>query len=337
MSAPIRVMPSYLQHRYNAQLYAPLQSRVELVRFQKEREALLTELPTVQIFHMHWPELLLDADPEPHIRLIEDLAEAKIPIVWTQHNLLPHRDDPAWSANYQRWADAAQGVIHHSHWGMERALAYRSYRSDAIHRVIPHGHWEPLIDSGVRYDKDELAREYGLTPGRTHLGILGAPRASKDLRLAVDGFLASGRDDLDLAIFSVRRDDRLPEHPQIRTFTYKAVPRSEYNRRLALIDVLLLPFRRDTDMLTTGLVGDVIGAPKAALISEWPYLIEVLGETAIAYGDDVDGLAAAIAALNPASIELSAQRSGDLRDTYSWQRSAEKTCLLLHDVLAAGA
>jgi hypothetical protein len=330
-------MPSYLLHRYNAQLYAPLEGRVELVRFQRDREELLDALRTVQLFHMHWPELLFKTNPAPHIRLIQRLNDANIPIVWTQHNLLPHRDDPAWTANYQLWADAAHGVIHHSHWGMEQALGFRSYREDAIHRVIPHAHWGPLIDPSVHYNKAEIARDYGLTPGRTHLGILGAPRASKDLRLVVEGFVASGRDDLDLAIFSLHVDDRLPEHPRIRTFPYKSVPRAEYNRRLALIDVLVLPFRPDTQMLTTGVVGDVIGASKAALISDWPYLLEMLGETAIVYGNDAKGLAETLAALDAASIERSAELSGELRDAYSWERSAEETYQLLLDVLAANA
>jgi hypothetical protein len=330
-------MPSYFLHRYNAQLYAPLRGRVELVRFQRKREDLLKELRTVQLFHMHWPELLFKTDPVPHLRLIELLEDANIPIIWTQHNLLPHRNDPAWNANYQLWADAAQGVIHHSQWGMEQALGFRAYREDAIHRVIPHAHWGSLIDPDVRYDKADLARDYGLTPGRTHLGILGAPRASKDLQLVVEGFLASGREDLDLAIFSLRPEDRLPEHPRIRTFTYKAVPRDEYNRRLALIDVLVLPFRRDAQMLTTGVVGDVIGASKAALISDWPYLIEMLGDSAIVYGNDAKGFAGALAALDTQTIERSAKLSGELRDTYPWERSAEETYQLLLDVLAANA
>jgi len=89
-------------------------------------------------------------------------------------------------------------------------------------------------------------------------------------------------------------------------------------------------------MLTTGLVGDVIGASKAALISDWPYLIEILGETAIVYGDDSAGFAATLATLDAAAIERSAQLSGELRDTYPWERSAEETWLLLKDVLASG-
>ncbi len=340
MTAPLRVMPSFFRHRYNVQLYDPLRGRVELVRFPRklpfDDPDFLTGLRAAQIFHMHWPELLLGHDPAKHARLIGHLCEQGIPIVWTQHNLLPHRADPAWSAIYQLWADAALGVIHHSHWGMERALDVRPYRADAIHRVIPHGHWGGLIEPSEPYDREQLARDYGLEPCRTHLGILGAPRVSKDLGLVIDGFIASGRDDLDLANFSLGPDDRFPEHPRIRSLPYQEVSRAEYNRRLALIDVLVLPFRRDAQMLTTGLVGDVIGASKAALISDWPYLTEILGETAICYGHDAEGLAGAIAALEPASIERSAQLSGELRDTYPWERSAEETWLLLKDVLASG-
>ncbi len=225
MSESFRVMTSTRGHRYDRALYAPLAGRVALVlfpaSFPDEEPELLTALDGVQIFHLHWPELMLGPNRAAHARLIELLEQRNVRVVWTQHNLQPHTPHRSWQSIYQLWADAAHGVIHHSHWGMARALEFRSYRHDAIHRVIRHGHWGAVRINDRALDREELARPYKMAPERTHLGILGAPRPAKDIRLAVDGFLESGRDDLDLTIFSLADDDIVPKHPRIRARPYR--------------------------------------------------------------------------------------------------------------------
>jgi glycosyltransferase involved in cell wall biosynthesis len=333
----IRVMTSKQGHRYDRALYAPMAERVRQVAlpgsFSDTERELLAALEGVDIFHMHWPEFVCGPNRQGHVRLIELLEERNVQIVWTQHNLLPHAGHRAWPGIYQLWADAAMGVIHHSRWGMERALGARSYRPDALHRVIRHGHWGAARVNREALDRDELARPYKMAPERTHLGIIGAPRPAKDIRMAVDGFLESGRDDLDLTIFSLGEGETLPRHPRLLGRPHKFVDRDVFNRRLAFIDILLFPIRPDGTMLTTGLVGDAIAVAKPAIVSDWPFLTETFGDAAIEFGSDAAGLSRCLAELDLSTLDDRSVAMRALQPEYAWERSAEATLELFEELL----
>lgn len=329
----LRVLTSHYQHPYHRALYDRLSPRIidaPIPAWAWDDSAILDAiLLGVDQFHLHWPEWFLGPDIVHHQRFIESLRRAEVRIVWTQHNLLPHAGGSEWAAIYQAWAEAADAVIHHSHWGMARALNTYRYSPQTRHRVIPHGHWAPLLADSANVDRAEVESELGLTSGRLHLGIVGAPRPAKDIRLAVDAFVASGRDDLDLLILSLAADDPMPDHPRIRAYRYENVPRSVYNRRLAVIDVFVLPFAADGTMLTTGLVGDVVGLGRSALVSDWPYLTEVLADAAICYGRSVDDLAACLRSLTSDQLIAAASASQSLQAVYAWDTIAEQTSTLL--------
>ena len=337
MANQIRVMTSKRGHRYDTALYAPMTGRVRQVAlpasFPDTEAELQAALAGVDIFHLHWPEFMFGPNRQGHARLIELLDERGVRIVWTQHNLLPHAAHSAWPGIYQLWADAALGVVHHSHWGMERALASRRYRPDAQHRVIRHGHWGTVRVNEEALDRDELARPYKMAPERTHLGIMGAPRPSKDIGLAVDGFLASGRTDLDLTIFSLGEGETLPNHPRLLGRRYTNVNRTTYNRRLAYLDVLLFPIRPDGTMLTTGLVGDAIGVAKPAIVSDWPFLTETFGNAAIEFGSDAAGLSRCLAELDLSTLDDRSEAMRALQDEYAWERSADETLGLFEELV----
>ena len=164
MTDPVRVLSSRFGQRYENALYEPMVGSVERLRFPTsfpdDDGDLLRLLPSVDIFHLHWPELLLPPDLTIHLRLIERLEDAGVKIVWTQHNLLPHVSHPEWPAIYASWADAADGVIHHSEWGMARALEFREFRPNAVHRVIRHGHWGALRQPLPEWNRTLLAENY---------------------------------------------------------------------------------------------------------------------------------------------------------------------------------
>ena len=95
--------------------------------------------------------------------------------------------------------------------------------------------------------------------------------------------------------------EAVPDDPRITALPYAEVPRDEYDRRLATIDVLALPLEGGT-YLTTGQVADAVGAGIPALVSPWPYLTEVLGGLAIPYGRTAADLAATIDGLDDATL-----------------------------------
>ncbi len=332
----LNVMSSRFLHPYHRELYGQMADHVIDFPFPQDDFQNASDKTScfqqIDIFHMHWPELVLDAEIASHTELIQTLKHLGIRIVWTQHNLLPHRDAPVWIDIYQAWANAADAVLHHSHWGKERALSFRGYAQEAIHAVIPHGHWGNLIENEGLDDGAEPGAEWIGKRERIQLGIMGAPREPKNVFEVVDSFLASDRADLELVIYSLRSDEEIPPHPRIYATRYRRGPRPVYNRRLSTIDVLILPFGDGGTMLTTGLVGDVVGMGIPALTSNWEYLHEMLGDAGIPFGLDSGDLTRCLNTLTREQLETAATASRKLQEDYSWSKIAAQTLSLLQHV-----
>jgi glycosyltransferase involved in cell wall biosynthesis len=259
-------------------------------------------------------------------------------VVWTQHNLAPHAA-PDDRALYQPWAELAAGVIHHSEWGRDAITHRYRFREDAIHRVIPHGHWGALIDAGGGADRRALRQaaeaELGLSPCDLRIGLVGAPRPGKDTQLLLDGFAGCRRDDLQLLVLC-HDGERVPDDRRITALPYEEVPRPVYDRRLAAIDVLALPLDGGT-YLTTGQVADAVGCGIPALVSPWPYLREVLGDAAIPYGRTAADLTATLESLDESALAPARAAVVRRREALDWTALAEPTWELLDEVAAEGA
>ncbi len=278
----LRVLTTAQTHHYHRGVYDPLSAQV--VDRQISTSRLLgdpTYLEAWDHFHLHWPEWFLGPDLGRHRAAIDALRSSGVRIIWTQHNLVPHDKDPRLPAIYEAWAAGADGIVHHSEYGRRRVTERYAFRDDAIHRVIPHLHFGHLIgDVGASATRDDGA------PIR--IGIVGAPRAEKNVQSVLDAFVATRRDDLELHVFSLGADDVVPDDRRITAVPYAMVDRAVYDERLRTLDAIVLPFD-EGDMITTGTVGDVVGAGIAAITSGWGYLSEALGAAAIRYGDDLAG------------------------------------------------
>jgi hypothetical protein len=231
----------------------------------------------------------------------------------------------------------AAGVIHHSEWGRGVIAERYDFRDDALHRVIPHGHWGPLMTSGVRTagDRAEAEAELGMAPCRLRIGLIGAPRPGKDTQLLIDGFAACGRDDLQLLVLC-HDGEKVPDDERITALPYDEVPRPVYDRRLATIDLLALPLDGSI-YLTTGQAADAVGAGIPALVSPWPYLREVLGDAGIAYGHTVDDLTATLDALDEATLAAARAALPERQAALDWTALAEPTWQLFDEVAARSA
>ena len=212
------------------------------------------------------------------------LAERRIPVVWTAHNLTPHDKRPdVFDPIYQVWAEAVDAVIHHSAWGEARMRERYRFPESTRHVVIPHGHFGAPVRGGGRppAGRDRGRAGAAARAGR-RIGLLGAPRAEKQVQAFLDGFAASDRDDLQLVCWSLGPDDVVPDDPRIAVAEpYEMVDADLYARRLAACDLLALPFDPDGEMLATGVAADVVGLGLGALVSDWGYLTEVLGAAGI--------------------------------------------------------
>jgi glycosyltransferase involved in cell wall biosynthesis len=323
-------------HWYDRCLYAPLRDRVDVrpvpYHLLDDPGRLAAALATVDVVHLHWPEWLTGTSAGRARRVAGTLRDIGVPVVWTQHNLAPHAAPDA-AALYEPWAESAAGVIHHSEWGRAAVAGRYAFAADAVHRVIPHGHWGPLMRPSSEIDRAAAEAELGLAPAALRIGLVGAPRPGKDTQLLIDGVHAATRSDVQLLVLS-GDGEHVPDDPRITVLPYEEVPRDRYDRRLATIDLLALPLEGGT-YLTTGQVADAVGAGLPALVSPWPYLTEVLGDAAIPYGRTAADLAATIDALDEATLARARAAVVDRRPALDWAVVAEDTYALFDEIAAA--
>jgi len=331
-----RVASTAKGHHYDRCLYEPLRGAVEEKQFPFEAfcdpERGRAAARAADILHMHWPEWT-SHDPAAHRAVLALLREERVRIVWTQHNLVPHGREPALTEVYQLWAAAADGVIHHSRAGEALVRARYRFRPDALHEVVPHPHFGHLMTPRTPDDRRATEKELGLRPCAIRLGVIGAPRPEKDVQLVLDAFAACPRDDLGLLVLSLG-GEQVPEDPRITALPYEMVAREVYDRRLAAIDLLVFPIVPG-ELLTSGVVGDAIGAGLPALVSGWPFLAETLGDAGIPFGATRDDLARCLVDLTAERLARAADASAALRDATSREAVARRTLAFLDRIGSA--
>lgn len=315
----LRVASSILFHGYDRSLYDPLAGRLrarqapwpgaDLVR-------LTDALADFDVLHVAWPEWWSGTDPARTAAVLDAVHASGVKIVWTMHNLLPHRWKTAdAAASYQLWAAAADGVIHHSDWGRAEAQATYAYGDHTLHLVNQHGHWGDRYRGVDRSARAEIERELGWEPCAIRLAVIGTARAEKDLQRVLDAFHAVPRDDLQLVI-RLSGDETVPDDPRIHV-DRESLPESAFVRRMGAIDALVLPFA-PTGMLTTGTAFDAIGAGVPAITSDWGFFDDVFAGADIRYGTSAEDLHRCFAALTPERIEAARQAMAARRPVFDW-------------------
>ena len=287
----VRIAVADPTHHYHRSLYDPLADDVVEVSFGghllHRPAGAMERLAHVDAFHLHWPEWFVDT-PEQADTFIELLEETGTTLVWTQHNLRPHREVERAEELYQRFASAARVVIHHSQWGREAVLArYRVPGRREARRAAPRP-LRRLDRHHCRGTRRRRASVWASSPAPCASASSARPAGRSRRTRSWTAFAASSRHDLQLLVLSLD-DEEVPDDPRITALPYEFVPRDEYNRRLAAVDVIALPFDPQGEMLTTGVVADVVGLGLPAIVSSWAYLTESLGAAGLVY-DDYDHL-----------------------------------------------
>lgn len=333
----LRVVSTNHGHPYHDALYTPMGGRV-VARPSPFGPLADPDAPVdapMDLFHVHWPEWLAFDDLDEHRRIIATLADRGVPVVWTAHNLTPHEQRPdVYDPIYQAWADTADAVIHHSAWGEARTRARYRFRPDCRHKVIPHGHWGARWSTVGVPTRVEAEAVLGFPPTSLRIGIVGAPRADKRVRAALEGFAASSRADLQLACWSLALGETAPDDPRIvAASTYRDVSERAYATRLASCDLLLLPFDPEGDMLATGTVFDAVALGIPALVSDWGYLAETLGDAGIPAGHTAESITVALDALTTDVVAHAASAARARREALGWAPIAEQTLALFDRVV----
>jgi glycosyltransferase involved in cell wall biosynthesis len=270
------------------------------------------------------------------IRLIDSLRGAGVKIVLTAHDLTPHSKQPElYDPLYQAWLGAADGVIHHSQWGLGALRARYQIREQAKHAIIflLGGRNKRSVVSPAKRARLEAA--LGLTAVPIRIGIFGTTRRERLVTEFLEGFARTTRDDTQVTCWSLTDQDVVPRDPRIviprRT---RHVHDRTFRRMLAVCDVIAVPYQVDGEMLTTGFASSAVEAGIGVLRTDWPYLKEVLGDAAIPIGNDVEGFSMALSRLGVDDIERAKRTSSRLRSSHSWRTIAAQYEEFYESVLA---
>lgn len=332
----LRVASTAFGHHYDRLLYAPMVDRVlELASPVGPMADRSVDLTDVELLHVHWPEWLAFDDLAAHEQVIATLADRGIPVVWTAHNLTPHDRRPdVYDPIYQRWADVVDGVIHHTDWGRDRMLARYRFRPDCRHETIAHGHFGDLWPGVAATTRADAEARLGLEPTALRIGLVGAPRADKRVDEFLAGVVASERADLQVVCWSLGFGETTPDDPRVVIAEqYRHADDATYTTRLAALDAIALPFDPSGDMLATGTVADALGVGLPALVSDWPYLTEVLGDAGIRVGHTATDVAAALDALTPERLAEARAAVTAMRPRFDWTPLADATFSLFERVV----
>lgn len=321
-----------LGHIYGTYLFRSLHGRLRATELPPADEQLADALLDLDVFHIGWPEYYTWEDPAGAARAIQTVQDSGRPIVWTQHNLVPHHSrSDAMLEIYRRWADAADVVVHHSEWGRDVALTTHPYRADCRHVVLPHGYWDHRFESIGHVDRARAERMFRWEPVPIRLAVIGAPRADKLVQDVLDAFSAIDRDDMELVI-RLNGDERLPDNPRIH-YDYLELQEQAYARKLKAVDAVILPFDPDGQMLTTGTAADIIGAGTGVICSDWGYAREVFAGAEICYGSGAADLQACLENLTVEQLEASKAGVVERRSAYAWDPIAADLLALYEDLV----
>jgi len=293
-----------------------------------------------EVLHIGWPEHLFAphglAEAEfdrRYLAFVADLGRSGVKIVWTMHNRRPHTWAPARGRQlYRAWAAIADGVIHHSRWGLELMRTELPFKATARHVVIPHGHFGAQMPA--QKTRADLEQEYGLPPCALRFGVLGRPQKEKQVDLIVRAFMMAARPDQQLFVTAhpiatdVSADPRVILAPREQWLT-----RASIAGHVQVCDALVSAHTGDT-YLTSGTFADAIGAGIPMVANEWEFFREMLGDAAFYHDNTEAGLAQLFARLTGADIARGKAAFRALQPRFAWPGLAAQTLAVLRAVVA---
>jgi glycosyltransferase involved in cell wall biosynthesis len=290
----------------------------------------------VDVIHVSWPEHLFGNPPPPeqerfdarYMKFLDDLSRRDVHVVWTMHNRRPHH----WSEErgrklYEAWARIADGVIHHSEWGMNLIRAELPFRADAKHAIIPHGHFG---DRRIRTrTRAEIEQSLGLPPCRMRFGAVGRWQKEKQIELVMEAFTRAARPDQQFVVSAYQPGAPKPSDPRIIFLPRDGyLPREQFSEYMLLCDALVTAHVGGRSYLTSGIVADAVGEGIPLLVPRWEFFTEMLGDSAFYHDGTVDSLAALFASITEADMERGKAMTRALQPKFAWPALSGKTVAL---------
>jgi glycosyltransferase involved in cell wall biosynthesis len=345
MELKVAFLPVY-RNPYQHLLTAELQSlglRVEHLQAMPSAWWLLAERHRVPILHLHWLYGLYIRHVLTPIRLTAFLFRFFLArrlgykIVWTVHNILPHRQlfPPVHRLVRRVVMTHADAVITHCEYGRREIL--RRFPSDVPVHVVPHGNYVGVHP--VTMTKDQARNSLEIGDGCFVYALLGNISAYKGIENFVEVFQANaGQGDVAL-IAGRNRAPALTAHleslaatdSRIRLFA-GFVPDEEMQRYLLTADVAVFSFRQ---VLTSGSVilamsyGLPVIAPALGCL---PELVTPLA--GLLYDpDDPTALGRALCAIKEKDTTEMGAEAQRTADSLRWADIARQTAAIYRDCM----
>jgi len=298
------------------------------------------------IFHVHWPEAIahhLHKGPELFAAYQEFFKTIKangIKIIWTQHNILPHRlrDDDFYKNLYQLFADNADGLIHHSAWGEK--YFHNTYSSNAKNAIIRHGAFTD--EATYKGTKEEARKELDIPNDKRVFLTIGSIRPDKNLDELINCFLQRS-DKNELLIFSLSNNGLPEDINRLRSLAQKAKTVRILEGQLSSEALAINAKASDTFVFTYGdknltsgspHLSQAHGIPQICLPS--PYSEEVMGKSGLFFEPTPtigDGLNQFLEELDQNKLEAYQKFFQETPEEYQWGNIAKKTVTFYHKIL----
>jgi hypothetical protein len=320
------VLISSFQHAYVRNLRFSLKGRVYFSQLpQWHLRAVPIPLRTVDIFHLHFiNEMALDL--EGTRTFIHRLQTAGTKIVWTAHDLIPHNKDYLqYEPIFALWAQATDGMIHHSHSGEEMIRVRYNFRPDCEHVIIMEAFSRDHANLAVREQRSTIERSYGLAPAPIRIALIGNPRVERNVIHFLEGVRQSSNQNIQVVCWSLRPTEISPKDARIAfAEPWTFVEDDVITERLAMCDLLAMPITPDGEMLTTGLVGDAFGMGLGMLVSSWNFLTETTADAGIFCGDTVNEIAQSLNRLSESDVAQAKRASLRIRKDRTWSNTGSQ-------------
>lgn len=343
MSRPLRMTHVSLNHDYHRALLEAMNGAIEPGRWhhgisldEMTPEKLLGDS---EILHIGWPEFLFNQNEisveefnRRSLEFLEKIGRSGVKVVWTMHNRRPHRwDEQRGTRLYQTCAQIADGIIHHTKWGMDVIRRELPFKSTAKHEVIPHGHFGQQMPRVKT--REQLERQFNLPASPMRFGILGRGHAGKQIDLMVRAFRAADRADQQLVLTCIPEDPTLVHHPRIEILRRnEPMTRSEIASYNHICNALVSAHTGPT-YLTSGMAADAVGAGIPMLVPAWEFFREYLGPAGIFHANTEESLAELFATITLDQIAAGKAAAEKLQPLYAWPKVAAATLELYRQVL----